>query len=207
MKSFSKLHIFAFILGLLLVGYAVFAFNPPTQAPPAGNAPTPLNVGPQTQTKQGGLIIGGEVRSNTLCIGGACRSAWPVELRSTDVVAGGSSSHGWAWGTGCNQPSDRGNRCDAYFQFYYAPWFDDVKYDPRGVLSINYSQALMPCYETPRGSSNSCGAQRTYPTSPSFSCSGGFTADGSNYVARAFQEFCESSSWQKTCTAAICRLP
>jgi hypothetical protein len=69
MKSFPKLHIFAFILGLLLVGYVVFAFSPPTQAPPAGNTPTPLNVGSTTQTKQGGLTAG-ELRTNNLCIGG-----------------------------------------------------------------------------------------------------------------------------------------
>jgi len=77
MRNLSLGTILGIIFGILFVGYAVFAFNPPTQAPPAGNAPTPLNVGPQTQTKQGGLNVLGEVRSNTLCIGGACKTAWP----------------------------------------------------------------------------------------------------------------------------------
>src|SRR3989344_134802 len=43
-------------LGVLLVGYAVFAFDPPTQAPPGGNVPAPINTGTSNQTKTGGLL-------------------------------------------------------------------------------------------------------------------------------------------------------
>src|SRR3989344_5763221 len=43
-------------LGVLLVGYAVFAFDPPTQAPPGGNVPAPINTGTSNQTKAGGLL-------------------------------------------------------------------------------------------------------------------------------------------------------
>lgn len=56
MKSFSKSTILGLTLGVLLAGYAVFAFQAPTQAPPGGNVPAPLNVGPQDQTKTGGLL-------------------------------------------------------------------------------------------------------------------------------------------------------
>src|SRR3989338_6320021 len=43
-------------LGVLLVGYAVFAFDPPTQAPPGGNVPAPINTGTSNQTKAGGIL-------------------------------------------------------------------------------------------------------------------------------------------------------
>ncbi len=36
----------------------------PTQPPPSGNVPTPLNVGSIEQTKQGGLVIQGGLKVN-----------------------------------------------------------------------------------------------------------------------------------------------
>ena len=50
------------VFGSLLAVFVSFARVPgiweePTQAPPAGNAPTPLNVGSTPQTKDGGLWI------------------------------------------------------------------------------------------------------------------------------------------------------
>jgi hypothetical protein len=40
-----------------LMGYIVLAWTEPSQAPPAGNVPTPLNTGGTAQTKEGGLIV------------------------------------------------------------------------------------------------------------------------------------------------------
>ena len=53
----------ALILGVLtmsfLVGYLVFAaWTEPTQTPPGGNVPAPLNVGSVDQIKSGGLSVG-----------------------------------------------------------------------------------------------------------------------------------------------------
>jgi len=56
MKSFSKSTILGLTLGILLVGYGVFAFDPPVQVPPQGNVPASLNTGSGDQTKQGGLL-------------------------------------------------------------------------------------------------------------------------------------------------------
>ena len=47
------------MLGIGLFGYTVYAqFQPPTEAPPGGNVPAPLNVGSQLQSKSGGLSLG-----------------------------------------------------------------------------------------------------------------------------------------------------
>ena len=40
-----------------LMGYIVLAWTEPTQAPPGGNVPTPLNTGNVGQSKEGGLIL------------------------------------------------------------------------------------------------------------------------------------------------------
>jgi len=58
MKSFSKSTILGLAFGILLAGYAVFAYTPPTLAPPDGNVVAPLNVGGDDQVKIGGLWVG-----------------------------------------------------------------------------------------------------------------------------------------------------
>lgn len=64
---------------------AVFAFTEPTENPPGGNAPAPVNVGATSQTRQGPLIINGTLNVNSpvtvteLCLPGPdCRSVWPA---------------------------------------------------------------------------------------------------------------------------------
>jgi hypothetical protein len=56
MKNFFPSTILGLTLGILLAGYAVFAYTPPTQAPPAGNVAAPINTGPSNQTKTGGTL-------------------------------------------------------------------------------------------------------------------------------------------------------
>lgn len=56
LKSFSKSTILGLIFGVLLVGYGVFAYTPPTQTPTGGNVAAPLNTGSGDQTKIGGLL-------------------------------------------------------------------------------------------------------------------------------------------------------
>jgi len=48
-----------------LVGYLALAWREPTQTPPGGNVPTPLNVGIATQLKDGALVIGANPRLTT----------------------------------------------------------------------------------------------------------------------------------------------
>lgn len=49
--------VFGVLVLVFAVGFYIFAWTEPSQAPPAGNVETPLNVGPQAQTKQGNLTI------------------------------------------------------------------------------------------------------------------------------------------------------
>lgn len=58
MKTFSKSTILGLTLGVFLAAYAAFAFDPPASAPPGGNVPAPINVGPDAQIKAGGLWVG-----------------------------------------------------------------------------------------------------------------------------------------------------
>ena len=55
--------IVALTFGVLVVVFAVafyvVAWTEPTEAPPEGNVPTPINTGPEPQTKEGSLKLGG----------------------------------------------------------------------------------------------------------------------------------------------------
>ena len=73
------------IVSLFLAGFVAYAWTEPAGAPPNGNVPAPINVGTTLQYKSGTLGIGGVLRAysdaifdGNVCIGGACKSAWPV---------------------------------------------------------------------------------------------------------------------------------
>lgn len=58
LRTFSSSAIVGFAIGALVVGAGVFAaFQPPTTAPPGGNVGAPINVGPNGQTKLGGITL------------------------------------------------------------------------------------------------------------------------------------------------------
>ena len=49
------------LLFLIAIGVYVSGYNPPTQGPPFGNLPAPINAGPDAQTKTGNLTIEGNL--------------------------------------------------------------------------------------------------------------------------------------------------
>ena len=49
--------LFSFLFFGFLISYIVLAWTEPTQSPPGGNVPAPINVGPVGQAKEGGLIL------------------------------------------------------------------------------------------------------------------------------------------------------
>ena len=112
------------ILSGVLIALQSFAFTEPTQAPPLGNVPAPLNVGSSGQSKAGGLILNtggatnglivdqgnvgigtqnpaqkldviGYVRGATgLCIGNDCRTGWPPRIVRGVINDNGSIVYG-----------------------------------------------------------------------------------------------------------------
>ncbi len=83
----------ALSFGILVVCFAiafyVMAWQEPSQAPPGGNVPAPINVGSTGQSKAGGLILntGGAtngliIDKGNLCLGTDCRSSWPTAIPS-----------------------------------------------------------------------------------------------------------------------------
>ncbi len=58
------------------VSYA-FAWTGPTQAPPSGNTPAPINVSATSQIKSGDLWARAIGSDNGYCIGSSCITAWP----------------------------------------------------------------------------------------------------------------------------------
>jgi len=195
----SLLAAILFAAAVLLAGYVAFAFTAPTQAPPAGNAPTPLNVGSQTQTKQGGLNVLGEVRSNTLCIGGACKTAWPQELHASDVAAGGAV-RGRSWEMGCLAKYERQGYCGGYYRKWV--FFTEVGalYDWRGNV-VNKEEAdviVKDCYEDSR-----C-TPRTQRTVTALNCKSGWNTDSGHRIARAIEEACSPSLGPQCSRGFVC---
>src|SRR3989344_3428017 len=58
MKNILKEVFKVAVLGGVLLALQVVAFSEPTQTPPGGNVPAPINVGSAQQTKSGGLTVG-----------------------------------------------------------------------------------------------------------------------------------------------------
>ena len=70
-------------MGLLSINFVVFAWNIPTQNPPAGNVPTPLNVSNSSQEKAGALTIASLVNNGTALFKGI--STFAPTSNSTSV--------------------------------------------------------------------------------------------------------------------------
>ena len=59
------------LLFLIAIGVYVSGYNPPTQGPPFGNLPAPINAGEENQIKKGGLTIQGNlIAEGNLTTGG-----------------------------------------------------------------------------------------------------------------------------------------
>jgi hypothetical protein len=59
--NFLRILPFLILTGLLIIVIQVLAFSNPTSSPPQDNTPPPINTGTDTQTKQGGLNIQGDL--------------------------------------------------------------------------------------------------------------------------------------------------
>jgi len=95
MFDFKKLFnstILGLTLGVLLAGYAVFAFDPPTATPPGGNAEAPVNTGSATQIKTGEfkvgsfVVLGGTLLNGITQINGNVGIGMPASGNKLDVT-------------------------------------------------------------------------------------------------------------------------
>ena len=108
------------------LGSLLAAWTPPSSAPPDGNIPIPINEGSSLQAKRGALIlntddnpnglvvqfgnvgigmtpgagykldVSGNINASSICIGGDCKSSWPVSSGGTvtSITAGSGLSGG-----------------------------------------------------------------------------------------------------------------
>ena len=93
----------------------------PTTAPPGGNVPAPINVGPDSQTKEGSLIVGvgsdsvvitnGGVAANVFCLGLDCITEWGDI--GPYISGGGGPSEGGGESAGSWYQVD-GRQCSSY---------------------------------------------------------------------------------------------
>lgn len=150
------------------------------------------------------LLVAGEVRTNNLCIGAVCRTAWPAGLLPSDVVAAGTVQS-VSTNTACAQPTNfyGPNGCAAFFLYYYGVTNRSFWFDPRGVLTDSYSNVAIPCYVDPNNVYMPCGAQRTVPVFSGYSCSGGFFAKPYHPIASALNGTF-GCVWFGGCQSAIC---
>ena len=104
-KAITCFSIIAVVIGaVFLANGLILAWSPPTQSPTGGNVPAPLNVGSDTQSKAGGLNIGGNVGIGTTGLGyklevaGDIRTLSGGDLRLGPAVSGNDailySDHG-----------------------------------------------------------------------------------------------------------------
>lgn len=101
-----RFRLFLILIGIVILSLAsgvglrfALAWVEPSQPPPEGNVPAPINVGSNPQTKVGDLtiggnfiVVGGEVIGNPnggnqgagslnaekICINGVCQTSWPI---------------------------------------------------------------------------------------------------------------------------------
>jgi len=111
-KILSKIFVKTFLpvvsAVVLFAGIAYAVWTEPTAAPPNNNVEAPINVGPTTQTKEGGDICV-NVGGNTKCLSNLAEAGPPIVLAA-------ESWQGW---TGDNACASVGKTCDKVISYNY----------------------------------------------------------------------------------------
>src|SRR3989338_8493647 len=182
--SLLKRGVFLLLLGAVvaLSFHAIArAFTEPTQAPPQGNVPPPINTGAEAQTRHGALTINSPLVVPTLCIAGDCRSLWPA-ITSTPILPtiymtneSYSGNLGGKNGGDAKCASDvRAPAAPAYTRFEMLPWDPSGAFYRVGSAASGFSGRAEPISDTRK---SHLGGARFWAWHPE-SCNG-FTGGGS----------------------------
>ena len=85
------------LLFLIAIGVYVSGYNPPTQNPPLGNLPAPINAGPNSQTKAGSLTIGGNLTTGSFTMAAGAGADKVLTTNASGVATWQTASGGSLW--------------------------------------------------------------------------------------------------------------
>ena len=102
--------ILPFCLLLIMIAVYVFGYNPPTQNPPFGNLPAPINAGPNSRTKEGDLTIQGNLTTGGFTMSAGAEANKVLTTNASGVATWQAAAAGATPGgtTGFVQFNDNG---------------------------------------------------------------------------------------------------
>jgi len=80
---------------LIVIGFYAFGYNPPTQNPPFGNLPAPINAGPDPQTKAGNLTIQGNLTTGGFTMSAGAGANKVLTTNASGVATWQEAAGGW----------------------------------------------------------------------------------------------------------------
>lgn len=95
--SYTKNPILATIITIVAIAFSIslaFAWTAPTQSPPGGNTPGPVDVSITSQVKAAGIWAGLVGTDSSFCIGASCITQWMVSqwtLAGADLYYSGGN--------------------------------------------------------------------------------------------------------------------
>jgi len=85
------------LLLLITIGVYVSGYNPPTQGPPYGNLPAPINAGLDPQTKAGNLTIEGNLTTGGLTMSAGAEANKILTTNASGVASWQTPAAGGLW--------------------------------------------------------------------------------------------------------------
>jgi len=83
------------LLLLITIGVYVSGYNPPTQNPPFGNLPAPINAGPNSQTKEGDLTVEGNLTTGSFKMAAGAGANKVLTTDASGIATWQEAAGGW----------------------------------------------------------------------------------------------------------------
>jgi len=87
--------IFYSCLLIVVIGIYAFGYNPPTCDPPGCNLPAPINTGPNSQTKEGNLTIGGNLTTGSFTMTAGAGADKVLTTNASGTATWQEAGGGW----------------------------------------------------------------------------------------------------------------